>query len=96
MGVVGSAPFLIFGAPGSVGTLRSMAGPAPVPLAAITEQHLHPQPLLETKFKSAKQSGTRLSTHPDVSLSDHPVSGNIKNRYSSVDTIVLKYVRTPD
>ena len=75
-GVGGLAPLLIFGAPGGVGTLRPAAGAAPVPLAAIAEEHLHPQPLLEAEFKPVKPSGTRPGTHPSVSLSEHLSAGN--------------------
>ena len=48
------APFFIFRTPGSVGTLRPAAGTTPVPLAAITKQDFHPQPLLKTDFKPTK------------------------------------------
>ena len=48
------APFFVFRAPGSVGTLRPPAGTAPVPLAAITKQDFYPQPLLKTDFKPTK------------------------------------------
>ena len=93
--MAGLAPFFILGAPGSIGALRPATGTAPVPLAAVTEQNLHPKQLFKTDSTPGKQSGTCLGFHPGVSVSDRLASGNVTGRYSSVDIIVLKYVRTP-
>ena len=39
--------FLVIRAPGSIGTLRTMASTAPVPLATIAEEDIHTQVLLD-------------------------------------------------
>jgi len=41
-GVFLTPAFFVFLAPGSIGTLAIVAGTAPVPLAAIAEEDVHP------------------------------------------------------
>ena len=50
-------PFLVFRAPGGVGPLRVAAGAAPVPLAAIAQDDVHPQPLLNAELEPVPPAG---------------------------------------
>jgi len=43
--------FFVVTALGGVGTLRVMACPTPIPLAAITQEYVHPQCLLNLELK---------------------------------------------
>ena len=45
------SPFLMVGAPGGIRPLGMMAGAAPVPLAAVTQDDLHPERLLHSYLR---------------------------------------------
>jgi hypothetical protein len=44
------APLLVFRAPGGIGARRVAASATPVPFAAIAEEYVHPQRLLDLQF----------------------------------------------